>query len=200
LNIFIVRTPLNIRLERDARRGEKSRMLKRGLSRFAFFLCVLFPGQPVIRAEADAPASAAVWDFDSVSPKSGAENSPAKEVAATLMHEADLWNAHDLNGYLGCYWNSPNCLLVDESDVDEGFQQISENYKNTYTNLDSMGKMNIDRLKVRMIRPDLALAVSVRSVTLSVSDHAALGIDSTILQKFGKDWKIVTAHISNGNL
>jgi hypothetical protein len=148
----------------------------------------------------EAPSTSILWDYDSVAPKTGLDRSPAKEVALALTRDAELWNARDLTGYLACYWNSPKCLLVDESGVEEGFPRIADSYRKTYANPESMGKMKIDRLKIRMIRPDLALAVSVWSITLLNSDRSTVGIATTLLGKFGSDWKIVTSHVSNGSM
>ena len=40
----------------------------------------------------------------------------------------DRWNAHDIEGHLQVYWNSPELLVVVDAEQFNGWQQLHDSY------------------------------------------------------------------------
>jgi hypothetical protein len=164
-----------------------------------FALVAFAASIPADRSLADE-RNVQIWDLDSVSPPSTWTSSQAKEVYSLEVRSKDLWNAHDLNGYLGCFWNSPNLLIVENAEVIEGFQELSRLYKEGYNNSELMGNWRLERVKVRLLYPDLAFVFCVWTIQYGVTNRSTVGTNTEYVQKFDEGWKIVSSHASNGDL
>jgi hypothetical protein len=54
----------------------------------------------------------------------------------------------------------------------------------------------IERIQVKLLKPDLALALTWWSVTFPSSKQGVVGNSTMNLQKFNDGWKIVASHTS----
>ena len=108
----------------------------------------------------------------------------------------DRWNAHDIDGHLEAYWKSTQLLVVVDSEQFNGWLQLHDSYVNGYPDRDSMGYISPARIQVKLLKPDLALALIWWSISFPKSKQKVVGNTTMNLQKFGDGWKIVTAHLS----
>jgi uncharacterized protein (TIGR02246 family) len=106
------------------------------------------------------------------------------------------WNAHDLDGYLDCFWKSPDLVDIVDSEVNLGWQELHDSYKSGFHNAEEMGVVTPMRIQVRMVKDDLAFGLTRWTVTFPRSTHALIGIDTNYLQKFEDGWKVISAHTS----
>jgi hypothetical protein len=141
-----------------------------------------------------------MWDFDSISPPSTWISSAANEVYALEVQARDQWNAHSIKGYLDCFWSSSDLLIVENGDAIEGFQQFSKVYQQNYSDPRLMGSCRLERVKVRMLYPDLAFVFAVRTIEFSLTNRSTIGTSTRYVEKFKDGWKIVSSHTSNGDL
>jgi hypothetical protein len=94
------------------------------------------------------------------------------------------------------YWKSPELLVVIDAAQFNGWQQLHDSYINGYQDRVAMGFVQPKRNQVKLLKPDLALALTWWSVSFPSSKQEMVG-DSTInLQKFDDGWKIVASHTS----
>jgi hypothetical protein len=63
-----------------------------------------------------------------------------------------------------------------------------------------MGFINPARSQVRLLKPDLALALTWWSVTFPTSKQKVVGNTTMNLQKFDDDWKVVASHSSTAEM
>jgi hypothetical protein len=159
--------------------------------------CICRPGD--LSAE-DVESSTRVWDFDSIAPADLANSSPAREVYMAEMQANNHWNAHDLEGFFDGFWNSPQLLVVQDGEAIEGYQKLYEKFKEGYADRDRMGKIHFERVKIRMIDPDIAFALIVWTVNYDNTVHATVGTNTEYLEKFDNGWKVISSHASNGEL
>ncbi len=117
-------------------------------------------------------------------------------VYEVLLKMLDRWNAHDLDGYLDVYWQSPDLLVVIDAEQFNGWQQLHDSYLNGYPNRSSMGFIQPKRIQVKLLKPDFALALTWWSVTFPNSKQEVVGNSTLNLQKIGDEWKIITSHTS----
>jgi uncharacterized protein (TIGR02246 family) len=136
------------------------------------------------------------WQFDSLGANSSATKSDAQQVYEVLLKMLDRWNAHDIEGYLEVYWKSPDLLVVVDAEQFNGWQQLHDSYLNGYPDRNAMGFIQPKRIQVKLLKPDLALALTWWSVSFPNSKQKVVGNTTINLQKFDDGWKIVASHTS----
>jgi hypothetical protein len=62
----------------------------------------------------------------------------------------------------------------------------------------TMGFIEPKRIQIKMLKPDLALALTWWSASFSTSKDKMVGNTTRDLQKFDDVWKIVASHTSTG--
>ena len=112
----------------------------------------------------------------------------------------DRWNAHDVEGHLEVYWKSPELLVVIDSEQFNGWQQLHDSYVNGYPDRGTMGFIEPGRIQVRLLKPDLALALTWWTINFPGSKQKVIGNTTMNLQKFGDAWKIVASHSSTNEI
>ncbi|MBV8418269.1 MAG: DUF3225 domain-containing protein [Verrucomicrobia bacterium] len=140
-----------------------------------------------------------VWDFDSITPSPSptpSTKSSSQQVYDVLVKMLTRWNAHDLDGYLDCFWKSPELVDIVDSEVNLGWQELHDSYTKGFHSPDEMGVLTPMRIQVRLVNDDLAFALTRWTVTFPRSTHALIGIDTNYLQKFEDGWKVISAHTS----
>jgi uncharacterized protein (TIGR02246 family) len=141
------------------------------------------------------------WEFDSIEPRASLQSpSPQeddlKEINDLLVKMLDRWNAHDVEGYLAAYWRSPQLLVMLQEQQFQGWQSVYDTYKTGYTDPNAMGSVDPSRIQIKLIRSDLAMAVTWWTVSYPRSKVRVVGNSTMNLQKFSDGWKIVLLHSS----
>jgi uncharacterized protein (TIGR02246 family) len=113
-----------------------------------------------------------------------------------LLKMLDRWNAHDIEGHLEAYWKSSELLVVIDSEQFNGWQQLHDSYVNGYPGATAMGFVEPTRIQVRLLKPDLALALTWWTINFPSSHQKVIGNTTMNLQKFDDGWKIVASHSS----
>ena len=151
----------------------------------AMVLCV-----PVAAQERNA------WQFGSLLSNSSVSKPDDQQVYEVLLKMLDRWNAHDIEGHLEAYWKSPELLVVVGSEQFNGWQQLHDSYVHGYPSATAMGFIQPKRIQVRLLKPDLALALTWWSFSFPSSKQEVVGNSTMNLQKFDDGWKIVASHTS----
>jgi ketosteroid isomerase-like protein len=123
------------------------------------------------------------------------DTQPVYEVLVKML---DRWNAHDIDGLMSVYWNSPRLLAVIDTEQFDGWENLYRSYKSEYLNPTNMGIMNPTRVQVKLLKPDLAFGVVSWTMKYPENAHASevVGTTTMDIQKFDSDWKIVVLHTS----
>ncbi len=137
---------------------------------------------------------------DSLHPNRSLLRGDDQQVYDVLLSMLDRWNAHDMDGYLEVYWNSPELLVVVDSEQFSGWQQLHDSYVNGYPDRTAMGFIQPKRMQIRLLKPDFALAFSWWSVSFPSTKHEVVGNSTMNLQKFDDRWKVVASHTSIGGM
>ena len=136
------------------------------------------------------------WEYDSLRGNPNVSTPDAQQVYEILLKMLDRWNSHDIAGHLEVYWKSPELLVVVDSEQFNGWQQLHDSYLNGYPDRNAMGFIQPKRIQVKLLKPDLALALTWWSVSFPSSKQSVVGNSTMNLQKFNDGWKIVTSHTS----
>jgi ketosteroid isomerase-like protein len=133
------------------------------------------------------------WDWDSNNP-SGEPTSDTREaeVFAVIRQMVDLWNAHNIEGYMDLFWKSKRLLVVVQAEQVVGWANVLATYWRGYPDRKAMGLMKLERVKIQNLSPDISLALTWWQVE---SGGAKTYCTSTMnLQRFPDGWKVVAAH------
>ena len=149
---------------------------------------------PVRAQERDA------WQFGPLPANSSVSKPDDQQVHGILLKMLDRWNAHDIEGHLEAYWKSPELLVVVDSEQFNGWQQLHDSYINGYPGSTAMGFIQPKRIQVRLLKPDLALALTWWSVSFPGSKQKVMGNSTMNLQKFDDGWKVVASQTSVGGV
>jgi uncharacterized protein (TIGR02246 family) len=136
------------------------------------------------------------WELDSLRGNPKVSQPDAQQVYEVLLKMLDRWNAHDIEGYMEVYWKSPELLVVVDSEQFNGWQQLHDSYLNGYPDRNAMGFIEPKRIQVKLLKPDLALALTWWSVSFPSSKEKVMGNSTMNLQKFNDGWNFVASHTS----
>ena len=136
------------------------------------------------------------WQFGSLPANSSVSKSDDQQVYEVLIKMLGRWNAHDIEGYMEVYWKSPELLVVIGSEQFDGWQQLHDSYVNGYPGATAMGFVQPKRIQVRLLKPDLALALTWWTINFPGSNQKVVGDTTMNLQKLDDGWKIVASHTS----
>ena len=140
------------------------------------------------------------WQSEAPLPKSSLPKSDSQQVYEVLLNMLDGWNAHDIEAYLKVYWKSAELLVVVDSEQFNGWKQLHDSYANGYPDPAAMGFIQPKRIQVKLLRPDLALALTWWSISFPNSKQPTVGNTTMDLQKFDDGWKVIAAHSSTGGM
>jgi len=140
------------------------------------------------------------WQFDSLVANPSVSKSDAQQIYEVLLKMLDRWNAHDMEGHLQVYWKSPELLVVVDAEQFNGWQQLHDSYINGYPDRSAMGFITPARIQVKLLKPDLALALTWWSVSFPSTNKKVVGNTTMNLQKFDDGWKIVASHTSTTDM
>jgi uncharacterized protein (TIGR02246 family) len=140
------------------------------------------------------------WHYEFLGSKSDSTEPDAHRVYEILLKMLDRWNARDFEGHLEAYWKSPELLVVIDSEQFNGWQQLHDSYINGYPDRAAMGFIEPTRIQVRLLKPDLALALTWWTISFPSSNQKAVATTTMNLQKFDGGWKIVASHSSTNQM
>jgi hypothetical protein len=140
------------------------------------------------------------WQSQSIGPDSSASKADSQQIDDVLLKMLDRWNAHDLEGHLEAYVKSPQLLVIVDSEQYDGWQQLHDSYVNGYPDRNAMGFIQPIRIQVKLLKPDMALALTWWSVSFPSSKQKVVGNSTMNLEKFDVGWKIVASHTSIGGM
>ena len=144
---------------------------------------------------ADAPA----WAYDTEQPSDSGNNNDARQVADVLKRSIGAWNRDDKAGFCAAFLASPSLTMTyhypearrnnDLNTVDmigwNSLLQLCSEYSNDRAD---MGHVTIKRMKIRILSPGVAYAVSSWRVDVPFMHTDAT--DCSVLILTGDGWKI----------
>ena len=136
------------------------------------------------------------WQYDSLGANSSVLKPDAQKVYEVLLKMLDRWNAHDIEGHMEVYWKSPDLFVVVDSEEYNGWQQLHDSYVSGYPDRNAMGFIEPKRIQIKLLKPDLALALTWWSVSFPNSKQKVAGNTTMNLQRFDDGWKIIASHTS----
>ena len=119
------------------------------------------------------------------------------EISGLLKKQVDAWNEGNLGKFMETYLKSDELVFVGSRGPTYGWQATLENYKKGYPDKKAMGKLEFKILDVNKIDKKTVFVIGRFELSREIGDVA--GHFTLVIQKFGKDWYIISDHSSAEN-
>lgn len=76
------------------------------------------------------------------------ENNDVNDIKLVMNEQEAAWNNGDIEGFMNGYWKSDSLMFIGKNGIKYGWQTTLDNYKNSYPDKETMGKLNFEILKL----------------------------------------------------
>ncbi|MGI8634058.1 MAG: DUF4440 domain-containing protein, partial [Segetibacter sp.] len=104
------------------------------------------------------------------------------------------WNKGNIEEYMKGYWQSDSLIFVGKKGLTYGYKNTLENYKKSYPDRASMGKLQLDLLQIKKLSPNYYQVTGKWSLKRTVGDLQ--GYFTLLFQKIMNSWVIISDHSS----
>lgn len=112
-----------------------------------------------------------------------------------VMAEQEIaWNRADLEGFMQGYWKSDSLRFIGSRGLTYGWQPTLDNYKKSYPDAETMGKLSFTILSVEMLSPESAFVIGKWRLTRAKDELS--GHYTLLWRKIDGAWVIVADHSS----
>ena len=119
------------------------------------------------------------------------------EIRAVLNAQQNAWNHGDIDAFMNGYWRSEETVFVSGDDVERGWQNVLERYKNKYSDRAKMGTLTFSNLEITPLSNDSAVALG--SWKLKRANDEPHGRFTLIFRHLPEGWRIIHDHTSAAN-
>ena len=119
-----------------------------------------------------------------------AQNDKDFEKVKTILNtQAEAWNNGDIDKFMEYYWKSDNLQFIGSNGITYGWQNTLDNYKKRYPDLQAMGKLSFDIIKVDKRSKKIITLVGKFHLKREIGDLE--GIFLLVWKKIKGEWKII---------
>jgi len=111
------------------------------------------------------------------------------KVKAILQTQAKAWNNGNIDAFMEYYWKSENLQFIGSNGITYGWQNTLDNYKKRYPDLQTMGQLSFDIIKVDKQSKKVITLVGKFHLKREIGDLE--GIFLLVWKKIKGEWKIV---------
>lgn len=117
-----------------------------------------------------------------------------KDLASVMNSMTAIWNKGDLKSFLSFYKNDDSTIYV-SSTILAGYKNIAKRYITHYPTKQSMGKLAISNLQIKLLPPSYAMTIGNWKLEREGMSNAE-GVFSVLCEKTSEGWKIIVDHTS----
>lgn len=120
--------------------------------------------------------------------------SDEKAIAQVMKMQEQAWNAGDIGKFMAGYWKSDSLTFVGKNGISYGWVTTLNNYKKSYPDKETMGRLTFTVLKMERLGPDSYLVLGKWHLHRSrdeVGGHFTL-----VWRKIDGAWLIISDHTS----
>jgi len=127
-----------------------------------------------------------------------AQNNVSEKLAISqvLIQQQLAWNNGNIDEYMNYYWHNDSLQFIGKKGLTYGYQNTLNNYKKSYPDTASMGKLFFNILHIDLINKNCAYVVGKWNLIRNAEKGNLGGHFTLILKKINKKWVIVSDHSS----
>lgn len=117
-----------------------------------------------------------------------------QKILDKLDTQTKCWNNGDLKCFMETYWKSDSLLFVGKEGLTSGWENILNNYRESYPDRLAMGKLRFDILRIQPITKNSYFVVGKWFLSRAMGDLE--GHFSLVWEKIDGEWLIISDHSS----
>ena len=121
-----------------------------------------------------------------------AEASDLIQIKQNMKKQESAWNTGSIDEFMLHYWNSPELTFIGSRGITKGWQLTLDNYKKSYPDTKTMGRLEFDIQELRALGPTSAYMIG--KYTLYRSEDQPSGYFNLIWEKINGQWVITSDH------
>jgi len=121
------------------------------------------------------------------------QGSNVEEIKKVMSMQEEAWNAGDIDQFMEGYWKSDSLMFIGKNGIKYGWQTTLDNYKTSYPDKKTMGKLAFDILKLEVINNS---AYMLGKWKLKRESDAPGGYFTLYWKKINDQWVITIDHTS----
>ncbi len=125
---------------------------------------------------------------------SKAQNADLQAIRQVMAEQETAWNAGDLPGFMAGYWQSDSLTFIGSRGLSHGWQTTLDNYRKSYPDRETMGKLTFTLLSVEQLSPESAYVIGKWALARKKGDVS--GHFTLLWKKIAGLWIIVADHSS----
>ena len=126
--------------------------------------------------------------------KAAQKNTDVAEIEKVMALQEKAWNEGNIEQFMQGYWNSDSLSFVSKNKVTFGWKATLENYKKTYPDKETMGKLTFTLIKKERLGPENYLVIGKWHLQRSKDEVG--GHFSLTWKKIKGKWLIISDHTS----
>lgn len=111
-----------------------------------------------------------------------------------LQHQADCWNAGDVECFMADYWQNDSLMYIGKSGITYGWHQTLKRYKLNYPDGDAMGNLRFEVISLKQIASDYYFMVGKWNLERKIGNIG--GHFSLLWKRIDDTWVIIADHSS----
>ena len=116
-------------------------------------------------------------------------------IRKVMADQEQCWNQGDLECFMAGYWHSDSLQFIGSKGLTYGWQQTLDNYKRSYPDRATMGKLTFDILNVKSLEKGLVLLIGKWHLSREEKEDLS-GHYSLVWKKIDREWRIISDHSS----
>ncbi len=122
------------------------------------------------------------------------KNSTSQQIIQILKTQDEAWNRGDIEGFMQTYWQNDSLMFIGKSGVTYGWQNTLNNYKKSYPDTSSMGKLDFTLIDIKPLSKEYYHVVGKWHLKRTKGDIQ--GHFTLLLKKIKNKWVIIADHSS----
>lgn len=123
-----------------------------------------------------------------------AQNNDVAAIKQLLQKQTEAWNKGSVDDFMQGYLNSDSLLFVGKNGPKYGYLPTLENYKKSYPDTASMGKLTFDIMEMKPLSPQYYFVLGKWHLHRSAGNVE--GYFTLVLKKNKNTWTIIADHSS----
>jgi ketosteroid isomerase-like protein len=132
--------------------------------------------------------------FKIIATASHAQDKDLSHIKQILQQQELAWNSGDLEAFMQSYWKSDSLRFIGSRGIQYGWQTTLDNYKKSYPDKATMGKLAFTILHVEKLSPNAVFITG--KWTLTREKDEPNGYFTLLWKKIRDQWVIVADHSS----
>lgn len=116
-------------------------------------------------------------------------SNPVNEIKSVLLNQQIAWNEGNIEAFMSGYWQSDSLTFIGSKGLTYGWDNTLNNYKKSYPDTATMGKLRFEIIKLDILSDDAAILIG-RYVLTREKDQPT-GLFTLIWKKINDKWLIV---------